>query len=44
MRYSIMLQLVAVITLILLGAAFLFAWLQTRDEPINRQRDQEISR
>lgn len=33
MRYSIMLQLVSVITLILLGTAALFAWLQSRREP-----------
>ncbi len=30
MRYSIMLQLVATITLIFLGTAALFAWLQYR--------------
>jgi hypothetical protein len=30
MRYSIMLQLVAGITLMLLGAAALFAWIQNR--------------
>lgn len=30
MRYSIMLQLVTVITLILLGTAALFAWIQNR--------------
>ncbi|MEN9567135.1 MAG: hypothetical protein RLZZ69_2331 [Cyanobacteriota bacterium] len=33
MRYSIMLQLVGIITLILVGTAGLFAWLQTRDIP-----------
>ncbi len=30
MRYSIMLQLVGMITLILLGTAAFFAWLQNR--------------
>lgn len=30
MRYSIMLQLVAGITLVLVGAAALFAWIQNR--------------
>jgi predicted negative regulator of RcsB-dependent stress response len=33
MRYSIMLQLVATITLIFLGTAALFAWLQYRPGP-----------
>ena len=33
MRYNIMLQLVAGITFVLLGAAALFAWVQTRTEP-----------
>ncbi|MEB3216195.1 MAG: hypothetical protein VKN72_08165 [Nostocales cyanobacterium 94392] len=33
MRYSIMLQLVATITLIFLGTAGLFAWLQYRPAP-----------
>jgi hypothetical protein len=31
MRYSIMLQLVGIITLILVGTAGLFAWLQNRE-------------
>lgn len=31
MRYSIMLQVVGIITLILVGTAGLFAWLQNRD-------------
>lgn len=35
MRYSIMLQIVAVMTLILLGSAALFAWIQNRTEPID---------
>jgi hypothetical protein len=39
MRYSIMVQLVAGITLILLGAAALFAWIQTRTEPVNLRKD-----
>lgn len=30
MRYSIMLQLVAIVTVIFLGTAALFAWLQYR--------------
>ena len=34
MRYSIMLQLVAGTTLILVGAAALFGWLQNRTEPV----------
>ncbi len=33
MRYSIMLQVVGIITLILLGTAGLFAWLQNREVP-----------
>lgn len=31
MRYSIMLQVVGMITVILVGTAGLFAWLQNRD-------------
>jgi hypothetical protein len=34
MRYSIMLQLVTGITLILVGGAALFAWIQSRPNPI----------
>ncbi|MBD2168454.1 hypothetical protein H6G04_29160 [Calothrix membranacea FACHB-236] len=33
MRYSIMLQVVATITLVFLGTAALFAWLQYRPGP-----------
>jgi hypothetical protein len=33
MRYSIMLQVVALITFIFLGTAALFAWLQYRPTP-----------
>lgn len=33
MRYSIMLQVVGIITLSLVGAAALFAWLQSRPFP-----------
>ena len=33
MRYSIMLQIVGIITLILVGTAGLFAWLQNRNSP-----------
>ncbi|MGB7377187.1 MAG: hypothetical protein WA959_11575 [Rivularia sp. (in: cyanobacteria)] len=36
MRYSIMLQVVATITLIFLGTAALFAWLQYRPSPQER--------
>jgi hypothetical protein len=35
MRYSILLQLVSFLTLILLGAAAFFAWMQNR--PTNEQ-------
>jgi hypothetical protein len=34
MRYSIMLQLVAGTTLILVGGAALFGWMQNRTEPV----------
>jgi len=34
MRYNIMLQLVVGTTLILLSSAALFAWIQTRPEPV----------
>jgi hypothetical protein len=33
MRYSIMLQVVAIITLILVSTAGLFGWLQNREVP-----------
>lgn len=33
MRYSIMLQVVGIITLIFVGTAGLFAWLQNREIP-----------
>lgn len=36
MRYSIMLQIVGIITLILLGTAALFAWLQSRPTPTQK--------
>jgi len=39
MRYSIMVQLVAGVTLILLGTAALFAWIQTRTEPVELRGD-----
>jgi hypothetical protein len=42
MRYSIMLQLVTGTTLILVGAAALFAWLQNRTEPVE-SRIQPVS-
>ncbi len=41
MRYSIMLQLVAGTTVVLVGAAALFAWLQNR-EPIQISRDASL--
>lgn len=37
MRYSIMLQVVGIITLIFVGTAGLFAWLQNRDFPTESQ-------
>lgn len=37
MRYSIMLQVVGLITLILIGTAGLFAWLQNRNSPSESQ-------
>jgi CBS-domain-containing membrane protein len=43
MRYSIMVQLVAGVTVILLGSAVLFAWIQTRTEPVELQRDKVSS-
>jgi hypothetical protein len=42
MRYSLMLQLVAGTTLILLSTAALFAWLQNRTEPVE-PRTQPVS-
>lgn len=44
MRYSIMVQLVAGVTLILLGTAALFAWIQTRTEPVDLREDIGSSR
>jgi hypothetical protein len=44
MRYSIMVQLVAGVTLILLGTAALFAWIQTRTEPVDLRGDTVSSR
>lgn len=41
MRYSIMLQLVATITLIFLGTAAMFAWLQYRPG-LEEERTQSI--
>jgi hypothetical protein len=44
MRYSIMLQVVGIITLILVGTAGLFAWLQNREVPhIKSEFDEEVS-
>jgi len=39
MRYTIMVQLVAGVTVILLGTAALFAWIQTRSEPVDHRGD-----
>jgi hypothetical protein len=44
MRYSIMLQIVAGTTLILVGFAALFAWLQNRVEPVDRKNSDVSSR
>ena len=43
MRYSIMLQVVGIITLILVGTAGLFAWLQNRDSPSELDGKQTIN-
>jgi hypothetical protein len=43
MRYSIMLQLVATITLIFLGTSALFAWLQYRPAPDENSKQGSIS-
>lgn len=42
MRYSIMLQIVGIITLILVSTAALFAWLQTRPTPNPRTTEHSI--
>jgi uncharacterized protein YpmB len=42
MRYSIMLQIVGIITLMLLGAAALFAWLQHRPAPTQTSTESSI--
>jgi hypothetical protein len=44
MRYSIMLQLVVGTTLILLGSAALFAWIQNRIEPVDLKQNPVSSR
>lgn len=43
MRYSIMLQLVVGTTLILVGAAALFAWIQTRPAATEDRASQGIA-
>jgi hypothetical protein len=44
MRYSIMLQVVTLITLFLLAAAGLFAWLQNRNQQVRPSgREQWVS-
>lgn len=42
MRYSIMLQLVGIITLILVSAAALFGWMQSRPTPLQRMTEGNI--
>lgn len=42
MRYSIMLQIVGIITLMLLGAAALFAWLQHRPTPTQTTTESRV--
>lgn len=42
MRYSIMLQIVGIITLIFLGVAALFAWLQNRPIPVPRNSETSV--
>jgi hypothetical protein len=42
MRYSIMLQVVAIISAIFLGTAALFAWLQYRPTPEEQSRQTSI--
>ena len=45
MRYSIMLQLVSFLTLILLGAAAFFAWMQnrpTKEQSFNVTKNTEL--
>ena len=44
MRYSIMLQIVAGTTLILVGSAALFAWIQNRVEPAELRNSPVSSR
>jgi hypothetical protein len=44
MRYSLMLQLVAGTTLILVSTAALFAWLQNRAEPVESRTQPASSR
>ncbi|WP_179228399.1 hypothetical protein [Leptolyngbya ohadii] len=39
MRYSIMLQIVAGTTVVLVGAAALFAWIQNRSTEVRSQSD-----
>ncbi len=41
MRYSIMLQVVGIITLILVSTAGLFGWLQNREIPPSEVRSQK---
>jgi hypothetical protein len=43
MRYSIMLQIVGIITLILVGTAALFAWLQNRSIPMPSETESKVN-
>jgi hypothetical protein len=42
MRYSIMLQVVGIITFMLVGAGALFAWLQSRPAPTQTSLEDRI--
>lgn len=42
MRYSIMVQVVSLMTVILMAAAALFAWLQTRTSPEASQKPTDV--
>ena len=43
MRYSIMLQVVGIITLILVSTAGLFAWLQNREIPPTESESNQLN-
>jgi hypothetical protein len=44
MRYNIMLQLVTILTFLLVAAAALFAWVQSRPTPDAQSRWLEVER